>query len=132
MWRHSIVKVFKRFIPGYVQPDTFKEESIVASSIIEEDLTIEGNISSDEGTIDVKGRVTGDVAAQSVIVQVGGSVEGALSAITVTIEGRHKGHLQCDNLKLASTSQVQADITAKTMTAESGAKVAGKVEITGK
>ncbi|MGC3937272.1 bactofilin family protein [Roseobacter sp. EG26] len=103
----------------------------MASSVIEEDLTIEGNIKSDEGSVDVKGKVVGDVTAQSVIVQTGGAINGALSAKSVSIEGKHKGKLQCDDLKLASTSTVQADVTAKTMTSESGARVAGNVQITG-
>ncbi|MBW4710429.1 polymer-forming cytoskeletal protein [Roseobacter sp. YSTF-M11] len=104
----------------------------MASSVIEEDLIIEGNIKSGEGNVEVKGKVMGDVTAQSVVVQTGGAIDGALSAKTVVIEGKHKGKLQCDDLKLASTSSVQADVSAQTMTSESGAKVAGKIQITGK
>jgi cytoskeletal protein CcmA (bactofilin family) len=103
----------------------------VASSIIEEDLTIEGNISSSEGSVDVKGKLIGDLTAQSVVVQASGIVDGAVSAKTVSIEGRHNGKLDCDDLKLASTSDVQADVKARTMTTESGAKVAGTVNISG-
>lgn len=102
------------------------------SSIIEEDLTIEGNISSSEGSVDVKGRVVGDVSAETITVHVSGSVDGALSANKITVEGKHKGSLSCDYLKLASTSQVEADVAAKEMETESGAKVKGKVDITGR
>ncbi len=102
------------------------------SSIIEEDLTIEGNISSSEGGVDVKGRVVGDVTAETITVHVTGSVDGALSANKITVEGKHKGSLSCDYLKLASTSQVHADVAAKEMEMESGAKVMGKVDITGR
>lgn len=102
------------------------------SSIIEEDLTIEGNIISTEGTIDVKGRVVGDVSAGTITVHVSGSVDGALSAKKITVEGKHRGSLSCDYLKLASTSQVQADVAAKEMEAEIGAKVRGNVDITGR
>lgn len=101
------------------------------SSIIEEDLTIEGNVSSNGGSVDVKGRVVGDVSAETITVQVGGSVDGAMSAKKIAIEGNHKGSLSCDDLKLASTSQIQADVVAKAMETESGAKVKGKVDITG-
>lgn len=103
----------------------------MASSIVEEDLTIEGNIKSNGGGVDVKGNVVGDVSADSITVQLSGSVAGALSAKKITIEGNHNGSLSCDDLKLASTSRVQADVVARTMETESGARVVGKVEITG-
>lgn len=104
----------------------------MTSSIIEEDLTIEGKITSSEGSIEVKGNVTGDVTAEGIIIQPNGSIDGALSAKKISVEGRLKGNLKCDDLKLASTSNVQADVLAQTMTIESGAKILGKVKITGK
>ncbi|NVO58657.1 polymer-forming cytoskeletal protein [Rhodobacteraceae bacterium B1Z28] len=103
----------------------------MASSIIEEDLTIEGNVSSSGGSVDVKGHVVGDVSADAITVRLSGSVDGALSAKKITIEGKHNGSLSCDDLQLASTSWVQADVVARTMATESGARVVGKVEITG-
>lgn len=103
----------------------------MASSIVEEDLTIEGNIRSDGGGVDIKGHVVGDVSADAITVQLSGSVEGALSAKQIVIEGKHNGSLKCDDLKLASSSNIQADVVARTMETESGAKVMGKVNITG-
>ncbi|MEX0349386.1 MAG: polymer-forming cytoskeletal protein [Paracoccaceae bacterium] len=104
----------------------------MASSIIEENLTVEGNISSDGGSVEVKGRVVGDVDAQAITVQLKGSVDGALSAKMITVEGKHSGSLKCEDLKIASSSQVQADIVAESMATESGAKVVGNINITGK
>ncbi|CUH49761.1 bactofilin family protein [Ruegeria atlantica] len=103
----------------------------MASSIVEKDLTIEGNVRSEGGSVDVKGQIVGDVSAGSITVQLSGSVDGALSAKKITLEGKHNGSLSCDDLKLASSSQVRADVVARTMEAESGASVVGKVEITG-
>ena len=121
----------QRLISKLGCPESQLEDLKVASSIIEEDLTIEGNLNSSEGGIEVKGRVVGDVSAETITVQVGGSVDGALSAKKIVIEGKHKGSLKCDDLKIASTAQIQADVTAKTMATESGAKVVGKVNIAG-
>ena len=104
----------------------------MTSSIIEEDLTIEGNINSSEGSIEVKGNVAGDVTAEAVSIQPSGSIEGALSAKKISVEGKLKGSLKCDDLKLASTSDVQADVLAQTIAIESGAKILGKVKITGR
>lgn len=103
----------------------------MASSIVEKDLTIEGNVRSEGGSVDVKGQIVGDVSADAITVQLSGSVDGALSAKKITLEGKHNGSLCCDDLKLASSSQVRADVVARTMETESGASVVGKVEITG-
>ncbi|WP_170766556.1 polymer-forming cytoskeletal protein [Ruegeria lacuscaerulensis] len=103
----------------------------MANSIIEEDLTIEGNLNSSAGGIEIKGQVVGDVSAETITVQIGGSVDGALSAKKIIIDGKHQGSLKCDDLKIASTAQIQADVAAKTMATESGAKVVGKVNIAG-
>lgn len=103
----------------------------MASSTIESELSIDGNIKSNEGTVQVKGKVVGDVTANAVVIGPGGAIDGAVSAKAVIVEGKHKGSLICEDVKFASTSSVQADVKAKTMTTESGAKVLGKVEITG-
>ena len=103
----------------------------MASSIIEVDLKIEGDISSSDGRVDIKGSVVGDVAAEVVIIQPSGSIDGALSAKEISIEGKINGSLKCDDLKLVSTSNVQADVLAQTIVIESGAKVVGEFKITG-
>ena len=103
----------------------------MAVSTIEEDLTIKGNISSKDGNVDVKGKVVGDVTAQSVLVHGSGSIEGVLAARKIAIQGTHKGSLKCDDLTFSSTARVEADVSAQTMTTESGAKILGKVQITG-
>jgi hypothetical protein len=40
--------------------------------------------------------------------------------------------VQCDDLTLTSTSDLNAKVIAQTMTTEVGAKIAGSVKITGK
>lgn len=103
----------------------------VANSIIEKDLIIDGNVSSGEGGIEINGKVTGDITADAVFVQQGGSTKGNLSAKSITIEGEHTGSLHCDDLKLGTTSKVHANVIAKTMAAESGVQVTGKIKVTG-
>lgn len=100
-------------------------------SVIEEDLTIEGNITSKEGEIEVKGRVMGDMAARSVDIHPGGRVEGAIEAETVRIQGGQSGRIKCGELSLDKDADVKADVAARTLISEKGAKLAGTVQITG-
>ncbi len=103
----------------------------MTKSVIEEDLIIDGNITSDEGDIEVKGRVNGDVSGKSVSVHAHGEVTGALVASAVRIQGRHTGRIDCTELALEKNAEVKADVKAQTLSSEKGARLVGKVQITG-
>ncbi len=100
-------------------------------SVIEEDLTIDGNVVSKDGDIDVKGKVTGDITSRSVDVHVSGKVQGAITADAVTIQGTHSGRIECSELALEKNAEVKADVKAQTLSSEKGARLVGKVQITG-
>ena len=101
------------------------------TSVIEEDLTLEGDIKSNEGTVEVKGKVVGNVAAASIVLHQSGNIDGAVTARSVSLEGSYQGTLKCDDLRVAATSNVKGDVSARVMMTESGAILVGKVNITG-
>lgn len=103
----------------------------MTKSVIEEDLIIDGNITSKDGEIDVKGRVKGDISAKGVSVSTNGEVTGAISAGAVRIQGRHTGQIECTELALEKNAEVKADVKAQTLSSEKGARLVGKVQITG-
>lgn len=103
----------------------------MSGSVIEKDLTVDGNVVSSDGTINVKGSVKGDIKAKSVDVAEGGTVDGAVEADRVNIQGRQSGSVKCSELALGATSEVRSKITAQTMSSEKGAKLVGEVQITG-
>lgn len=103
----------------------------MAGTIIQQDLVVDGNLSSKDGLISISGKVTGDIDAKSIEVLAQGVVEGGLSAEDVKIAGSLKGRVKCKALDLAENSEVQADVTAGTMTMSSGAKISGRVEARG-
>lgn len=100
-------------------------------STIEEDLTIDGNVSSENGDVHVKGTVTGDIRARSVDVHAMGHVKGAVEADHVRIQGRQSGRIKCLELALDANAEVKSDVIAQTLTSEKGARLIGKVQITG-
>ncbi len=102
------------------------------NSFVAEDLTIDGNLKSDKGSVEINGKVTGDVSALSVVLRAGASVKGAVTAKTVIVEGKHQGTLTSDDLALSSTAAVQAEISAQTLTVESGAAINGKMQVSSK
>ena len=103
----------------------------MSGSVIEEDLVVDGNITSTEGAVSVKGKVKGDIAAKSVDVASGGQVDGSVTADHVNIHGRQSGSVKCVELSLGAASEVKSKITAQTMSSEKGARLVGEVQITG-
>lgn len=101
------------------------------TSVIEEDLTLEGDVKSNEGTVEVKGKVLGNVVAASVALHQSGTIDGAVTANSVSLEGSYQGTLKCDDLRVSATSNVKGDVSARTMTTEIGAILDGKINITG-
>ncbi|MBT8474686.1 MAG: polymer-forming cytoskeletal protein [Alphaproteobacteria bacterium] len=103
----------------------------MVDSLISDDLTIEGDIEVKSGKLVVAGKVDGNITADSVEVREGGAVQGAVKAENVNIQGKHSGKIDCTELSLNARSDVRSDVTAKSMTSEKGAKLVGKVQITG-
>lgn len=103
----------------------------VAETVIQEDMTIQGNLVAKDGAISVGGKVTGDIDARSVGVLAKGVVKGAIGADEVRIAGLLEGSVKCGALALDEESELKADVTAGSMTMSSGAKISGRVEARG-
>jgi len=101
----------------------------MSGTVIEEDLTINGNMTSENTDISVKGRVIGDITAQSVTVDLKGEVDGTVNAKTINILGRQKGSVTCQNLSLGPHSEVTSKISAETLTTEKGARLIGDIKV---
>lgn len=103
----------------------------MSRTIIEEDLTVTGNITSASGDVAVKGTVTGDISAKTVNIQLTGNVKGAIDAEFVTVQGKLSGRIRCSELSLEKTADVKSDVVAKSMSSEKGASLIGKVDVSG-
>ena len=54
-----------------------------------------------------------------------------ISAETVNIQGVQSGRIKCTELSLEKSSDVKADVSARTLISEKGARLVGKVQISG-
>jgi cytoskeletal protein CcmA (bactofilin family) len=99
------------------------------STFIGADNTINGDITATQGDIFVAGRVCGSVSIKTpetptsiigkvfrrphkcvVYVQVGGEVEGPITAETVIIDGKVNGNVFCTNLEVGAKGSVKGDV----------------------
>ena len=87
-------------------------------------MTVVGKISS-EGTLNVFGRVEGELHASIVRISDGAQVEGTIAAQDLTIGGRFKGTIQADRVTLTNSAVVEGEIHHRSLAIEENAWFAG-------
>jgi len=86
--------------------------------------TIVGKIVSD-GTVNIHGRIEGELRASSITIADGASVEGDIVAEDLTVGGRVKGTVHANRVKLNSTAVVEGDIFHRSLAIEENARFEG-------
>ena len=104
--------------------DLTPESNSTEISSIGPGMTVVGNISS-EGTLNVFGRVEGELHASIVRISDGAEVEGVIAAQELTIGGRFKGTIQANRVTLTSSAVVEGEIHHRSLAIEENAWFAG-------
>ena len=95
-------------------------------SIIGPELTIKGNLSNN-GAVQIDGKVEGDIDSKSLTIGEGAEVNGTLSCERVRVCGKVSGEIRANSVVLARTAKVDGDIAHKTLEIEAGASLQGSV-----
>jgi cytoskeletal protein CcmA (bactofilin family) len=95
-----------------------------ATSSISAGMTIVGKISG-EGTVQIFGRVEGELRASTVLIAQGAEVEGDLVADDVSVGGRVKGTIHANRVKLNGSAVVEGDIFHRSLSIEENARFEG-------
>jgi cytoskeletal protein CcmA (bactofilin family) len=117
--------------PFTERPATYssKSPSSAASkmvpSIIGEDLTITGNVTS-KGEIQVDGEIQGDINCGSLLLGDKSQVAGGVVAEDVVVRGRVVGSIRGLRVTLQAQSHVEGDIFHQSLAIEQGAYFEGK------
>ena len=107
---------------GYVKSTS---PSKLVPSIIGEDLTITGNVSS-KGEIQVDGEIQGDVQCGSLLLGDKSQINGSVLAEDVVVRGRVLGSIRGLRVTLQAQSHVEGDIYHQSLAIEQGAYFEGK------
>lgn len=99
--------------------------SKLVPSIIGEDLTIRGNVTSD-GEIQVDGVIEGDVQCGSLLLGDKSQITGGVMAEDVVVRGRVIGSIRGLRVTLQAQSHVEGDIYHQSLAIEQGAYFEGK------
>ena len=93
-------------------------------SVLGQGMLITGNIVS-AGSVQVHGRVIGDIHAAQLTICEGAKMEGKISATDTTIQGTFNGTINANAVKLQSTAVVDGEIFSKSLTIEQNASFEG-------
>ncbi len=94
------------------------------TSSISRGVTVVGEIFGD-GTVQIFGRIKGEIRASTVLIKEGAEVEGNLVAEELTIAGEVKGTIHANRVKLANTAVVQGDIFHRSLSIDENARFEG-------
>jgi cytoskeletal protein CcmA (bactofilin family) len=84
-------------------------------TIIGKDSTFKGEITSSH-QVYIKGTVEANkIIAKSVFIEVGGSLTADIECSEVFIAGVYKGNINCSNITIEPTGDVESDITYTSM-----------------
>lgn len=98
-------------------------------SIIGNDLTIvgQGLRIITKGTLQVDGKIEGDVIGAEVIIGEKGEVVGVVSGDAVVVRGQVQGTIKGHRVTLQASAHVEGDVHHQELTVEQGAHLDGRV-----
>ena len=109
------------FAPKSPRPSAGK----IVPSIIGEDLTITGNVTS-KGEVQVDGEIQGDIHCSSLLIGEKSQVTGEVVAEDIVVRGRVVGSIKGLRITLQGPSRVEGDIFHQSLAIEQGAYFEGK------
>lgn len=93
-------------------------------SVLGRGMQITGNIVS-TGSVQVHGRVVGDIQAAQLVVCEGARVEGKVIAQDTVIQGTFNGNIHSTTVKLQKTAKVDGEIFSRSLMIEQDAQFEG-------
>jgi cytoskeletal protein CcmA (bactofilin family) len=102
----------------------FDEAASGTVSALGRGMLVTGNIVC-AGSVQIFGRVIGDIHASNLVIGEGAHVEGNVIAQETVIQGVFKGTIRANSVKLQSTAVVDGEIFNKSLTIEQNAQFEG-------
>ncbi len=117
--------VFTERPATYASKSPGPSASKMVPSIIGEDLTIRGNVTS-KGEVQLDGEIEGEIRCGSLLLGDKGQVMGGVAAEDVVVRGRIIGSIRGLRVTLQAQCHVEGDIFHQGLTIEQGAYFEGK------
>jgi len=115
---------------GYNKQQPSSDSGSSKPSVISEETVLTGNIKT-PGTLHIEGKVHGDLDVSSLTIGPSGVFEGNVNCNNLNIRGKFSGKSECRELVVASSAQIDADITYHELTLQRGASLKGELHVAG-
>jgi cytoskeletal protein CcmA (bactofilin family) len=79
-------------------------------------------------SVEVRGKIEGDVRAASITVAAGGKVKGDLTADVITVQGFVEGRLQAQDVRLVAGAEVMGEIAHGSLGIDTAAVFEGTIK----
>ena len=96
-------------------------------SIIEEDVSIEGNVFEKE-SIQINGKIKGNIKAENIELESKGKITGNINSTSTSLAGKITGDIDSDKVNILNTADVEGIIKQKTLSIDEGAKLRIRTE----
>jgi cytoskeletal protein CcmA (bactofilin family) len=91
-------------------------------SLLGGDLTIRGTVET-AGDVQILGTVDGPVTARGIAIEPGGTVTGNLAAERVVIDGTTIGDIDASQIDVGSNGRIEGQIRCRSLRAAAGARI---------
>ncbi|WP_374764008.1 bactofilin family protein [Yunchengibacter salinarum] len=95
-------------------------------AIIGSDVQIDGNVRT-AGELQLDGSIKGDIDCGGLVMGETASIEGMITAESVTVRGKVNGEIRAGSVSLEKSAVVDGDIYHETLTVQAGARLTGKL-----
>jgi cytoskeletal protein CcmA (bactofilin family) len=109
---------------GQAEPAQPAAKTADQASVIARGMQVTGNIMC-TGSLQIFGRVTGDIHAAQLSIREGARVEGKITAPDAVIEGAFNGTIHGNTVRLQKTAVVEGEIFNKSLAIEEHARFEG-------
>jgi cytoskeletal protein CcmA (bactofilin family) len=107
-----------------LNPPPIERKAVSAPSVIGSTVKMSGSFVSN-GDFHVDGFIDADIVCSSLVIAECGQVHGRVTAERVIIRGRFKGRINAEKIVLCSSSEVEGNLTQKSLEVELGAHFNG-------
>tara|TARA_B110000263_G_C15211470_1_gene465429 strand:- start:559 stop:876 length:318 start_codon:yes stop_codon:yes gene_type:complete len=96
-------------------------------TIIQEDVTIKGNIFEKEDLL-INGKMEGNLKGENIEIENKAEIKGNIKSKDLTLSGKIKGEIESNKIHISSTANVEGNIKQKILSIDEGAKLKIKTE----
>jgi len=110
-----------------IEKEIQKVESEAISSIIDESMSITGEISF-KGKTRVDGTINGNIKGEHLILSKSGKISGDINVSSFICQGSFTGNIESRILTARKDSSIEGKIVAGSLTVEPGASIDGEIK----